>query len=211
MNLIHLFNFYLAVAFLLSTYRRVGQYRAAVAVLWAAPRRWPKLIRVIRRHGVIFLTWSTFKPALVALSLLAVNAVASHLVWPKARLTPVDLVADWPFLPLVAITGLAMLAVDVYFIVRIGQFSQSETEKYLDEAEYWLTSWKAPLIRRLTFGKINPHAMVEDEVKKALVDASGLVRSTLWWTALQTGCRVAFGLALWLTWAFSGGSNSAPG
>ena len=105
MNLIHLFNFYLAVAFLLSTYRRVGQYRAAGALVVAMPHRWPRLLKVIRRQGAIFLTWSTFKPALVALALLLVNAVLSNLVWPRARLTPADLLADWPFLPLLALTA----------------------------------------------------------------------------------------------------------
>jgi hypothetical protein len=203
-NLIHLFNFYLAVAFLLSTYRRVGQYRAAGALVVAMPQRWPRLLKVIRRQGAIFLTWSTFKPALVALALLVVNTVLSNLVWPRARLTPADLLADWPFLPLVALAAAAMLAVDGYFIIRVGQIDRLETEKYLDEAEYWLRSWKAPVIKALTLGRINPHGMVEDEVQKAMLEASGMLRSSLWWTSLQTGCRVAFGLALWLTWAVMG-------
>ena len=39
LDLIHFFDFYLAVIFLLSTYRRVGQYRA-VAGLGRAPGWW---------------------------------------------------------------------------------------------------------------------------------------------------------------------------
>jgi hypothetical protein len=39
-------------------------------------------------------------------------------------------------------------------------------------------------------------------VQKALVAASGMVNYNLWWISTQTALRFAFGLALWLTWAF---------
>ncbi len=51
-------------------------------------------------------------------------------------------------LVLVALAG--MLAVDLYFIIRVGAIDRGETERYLDEAEHWLTSWKAPLIKTVT-------------------------------------------------------------
>jgi hypothetical protein len=43
--------------------------------------------------------------------------------------------------------------------------------------------------------------MVAVEVRKALIEASKLINSTFWWVSIQTGLRVAFGLALWLTYA----------
>ena len=45
--------------------------------------------------------------------------------------------------------------------------------------------------------------MVRDEVRKALVDASDLINRGLYWTCVQMGLRVLFGLGLWLTWAVS--------
>ena len=203
LNLIHLFNFYLAVMFLLSTWRRLGQYRAVVGIALSAPGRWPRTLHAMKRHGALFFTWSTLRPAAVALSLLAVNAVASRLIWPLASLTPHDLLDHWPYLPFVAFTAVAMLGIDGYFLLRVGTIDRAETEKYLDEAEYWLKSWAAPVVKVLTFGRINPRMMVDVEVQKAMAGATDLLNKSLWWISLQTGCRVAFGLTLWLTWALN--------
>jgi hypothetical protein len=43
--------------------------------------------------------------------------------------------------------------------------------------------------------------MVAEEVRKALVGASRMLNTTLWWVTVQLGVRIAFGLSLWLTWA----------
>ena len=103
--------------------------------------------------------------------------------------------------PVVVIPGLGMLAVDAYFILRIGALDRNETTRYLDEAEHWLTSWKSPLIRTLTLGYINPRKLVAVEVKKAVEEGRGLLRRTLWWISAQAGLRTLFGLALWTAWA----------
>lgn len=202
MNLIHLFDVYLAVMFLLSTYRRLGQYRTAVGLVLAVPGRWPKLFMMMKQHRMLFLTWRTFLPGILALALLAGNAVASRLVWPQAHLVPADLLRGWLFLPFVLATGLSMLAIDGYFIFRVGKIDKAETEKYFDQAEHWLKTWKAPVVRFMTFGFVNPRQMVAVEVHKAMIDATELVNRSLWWVSAQTAARVAFGLALWLTWAF---------
>jgi hypothetical protein len=200
-NLIHLFEFYLAVMFLLGTYRRLGQYRTAVALIWAVPGRWPRLFELMKQHRMMFLTWRTFLPALLALVLLIINAVASRVIWPMAELTPADLLARWWFLPLVLATGAMMLGIDVYFLVRVGRIDRAETVKYFDQAEHWLKTWKAPVVKIVTFGMVNPRQMVAVEVHKAMLDATELVNRSLWWTSAQTAARVAFGLSLWVTWA----------
>jgi len=93
-----------------------------------------------------------------------------------------------------------MLAVDLYFIIRVGRFDHGETVKYLDQAETWL-GWKGPLVRVLTLGYIDPHRMVDTEVKKNLAQMGATVRSSLWWVSLQIALRVLFGLTLWTAWA----------
>ena len=96
-----------------------------------------------------------------------------------------------------------MLGVDLYATFRVGNFDRPLLERYFDQAEYWLRSWVAPVVNIFTLGYINPRKMVTVEVRKALVEASELLNTTLWWVSLQVGLRVAFGLALWLTWALS--------
>src|SRR5439155_1234490 len=104
LDLIRFFDFYLAVIFLLSTYRRVGQYRAVAGLALRAPGRWPR-------------------------------------------------------------------------------------------------SWQAPVVHFFTLGRISPRQMVAAEVQKALLEASTLINSSMWWVTAQMGLRIAFGLALWVTYA----------
>jgi hypothetical protein len=201
LNLIHLFTFYLAAAFTLSTFRRLRQYHDVAQLALAAPNRWPRVLGQIRGHWIMFLTWATLRPVTVALGLLLVQMICSRLIWPTAALTLRDLLGEVWMMPVVLIALAAMLAVDLYFIVRVGSVDRSETEVYLDEAEHWLTSWKAPLIHTLTLGYINPREMVSVEVRKAVEEGRGLLHKTLWWVSAQAGLRTAYGLLLWLAWA----------
>ena len=200
-NLIHLFNFYLAAAFLVSTTLRVRQYRTIVALVRAVPSRWPRLFELVKRHGTLFLSWTTLLPALLALGLLALNMLASHVVWEDAQLTPSDVTRHWQALAAVLLVGGAMVAFDLVGTFWIGEVDRELMQKYFDQAEYWLRSWTAPMVSVFTLGYVNPRKVVDVEVRKALVEASRLINLTLWWVSVQTGLRMAFGLTLWLTYA----------
>jgi hypothetical protein len=208
LNLIHLFTFYLAAAFLLSTVRRLRQYRDVAQLAFAAPNRWPRVLQQIRGHWIMFLTWTTLRPLSVALGLLLAQMVCSRLIWPSANLSIRDLFDEWWMMPLVLSALIGMLAVDLYFIIRVGEIGREDTERYLDEAEHWLTSWKAPLIHVVTLGYINPRQMVYVEVKKAVEEGRGLLHRTLWWMSAQAGLRIVYGLLLWFAWAIH---SSPPG
>jgi hypothetical protein len=200
-NLIHLFDFYLAAMFLLGSVRRFGQYRTIGAIMVSAPGRWPNLLKVMKEHRAVFFTWATVRPALLALSLAVIQAVCSRLIWPQAELTTYDVLRHWIMVPVLIATMFPMLGVDVYFLIRVSRIDRGETEAYLDKAENWLTSWKAPVVKWMTLGYINPQRVVSAEVRKALEEISALINSNLRWMSLQMGLRVLFGLALWLTWA----------
>jgi hypothetical protein len=200
-NLINLFGFYLMAMFLLGTVRRFEQYRAIGGIVVAAPGRWPRLLKEMREHRAIFLTWSTLRPAALALLLCVIHMIASRVVWPRAHLTAVHLLDSWALLPLLVVAGVPMLAVDIYFLVRVGRIDQAETEKYLDMAESWLTGWKSTAVRVVTFGRIDPRRKVSEEVQKTLVAISNLINRNLYWMSLQVALRVVFGLTLWLSWA----------
>lgn len=203
LNLIHFFNFYLGLAFLASLYVRANQYRAILALVASMATRWPKLFGLIRKHKHIFLTWSTVMPALLAFALFALNTLASRLIWPSVDLTPAKLLEHWLSLPFILPLGAAMLAIDWYCTFTVGEIERESMQKYFDQAEYWLRPWTAPLVSIFTLGYVNPRQMVATEVQKALLDASQLINSSLWWVVVQVGARIAFGLSLWLTYAWT--------
>jgi hypothetical protein len=207
-NLIHLFDFYLAAMFVVGTARRLGQYRAFAGLALSMPGRWPRLLQLVRHHQTVFLTWSTLLPSLLALLIWLTHTAASRLIWHDAELTTADLFRHWIGWGMVLPTAIAMVAVDVYFLVVVGAIDRGMTEKYFDQAEYWLRSPFAPVVRAVTFGYVNPRRMVHEEVQKSLVAASGLINRSLYWTCLQMGLRVGVGLSLWATWVVVGGGRS---
>jgi hypothetical protein len=203
LNLIHLFDFYLALAFLVSTSVRIKQYRSILALVGGVPTRWPRLFTLVREHGSVFLTWTTVLPAILAFTLSLTHMLACRLVWPQANLTLGDLATQWQAAPFVLVFGAAMLGVDWYVTFTFGKIDRELMQKYFDQAEYWLRSWTAPVVRVFTLGYVNPRRMVAVEVRKALVEASRLINATLWWVSVQVSLRVAFGLSLWLTYALT--------
>jgi ABC-type sulfate transport system permease component len=203
LNLIHLFDFYLALLFLVSTYLRFRQYEAVVRLVRAVPERWPRLFQLVREHHTIFFTWSTALPAVLALGLSVVHTLACRWVWPHAQLTAGQ-IAELPVaVPVVVMFGVAMVTFDAYATFTVGELDRPMLEKYFDQAEYWLRSWVAPVVHVFTLGRISPRRMVAEEVRKALVEASRLLNATLWWVNVQVTLRIAFGLSLWLTYALA--------
>jgi hypothetical protein len=163
----------------------------------------------MKKHRAIFLTWTTLRPAALALSIAVVHMIASRVIWPRAHLTIGSLFQYWYVLPIVALTFVPMLAVDCYFLIRVGRIDREETAKYLDQAEHWLTSWKAPVVRFLTLGYVDPRRMVSAEVRNALTSLSDLINRNFYWMSLQMGLRVIFGLVLWGVWAIEAAQQSA--
>jgi hypothetical protein len=200
LNLIRVFDFYVTLMFVISLVRRWDVYLGAMRLLIGVRGRWPKLVQRLSEHSSLILNRAFFRPALLALGLTAVQLVASRVVFPQANLTGEQLRAEWWWVPLILLPLLPMLAVDVYFVVRVGKFDHNETVKYFDQAEGWL-GWKGPVVRALTLGIVNPKKMVDDEVKKNLTEYQSTLQSSLWWVSVQIGLRLVFGLTLWGVWA----------
>ncbi|HEY7425575.1 MAG TPA: hypothetical protein VH682_15190 [Gemmataceae bacterium] len=204
LRLIRFFGFYLAVMFLLSTWVRLRQYWTIIRLVRSMPNRWPLLLQLVRQHVNIFLTWGTVLPLALLLLVFALNFIASKLLWPQADdFTMAQLLPLYPLWPVVFSFGAAMMAFDVWGVVRVAEVDQTEMEKYFDQAEFWLRSWTAPVVRFFTLGRINPRKMVAVEVRTALVNSSQMLNSTLWWVVIQAGLRVAFGLSLWVSYALA--------
>jgi hypothetical protein len=175
-------------------------------LVFAGPGRWPKLVQLVSQYRTIFWTWSMILPALLALGLWIMQMLASRFVFPQAGsppdgLTVARLFELWPALFVVVPTGVAMLGFDVYSLYVVGQIDRPELEKQFDEAEFWLRSRTAHVVRVVTFGRINPRKLVAEEVEKALVAVGDMLNFNLWWISVQMGLRLAFALSLWLTWA----------
>jgi hypothetical protein len=200
-ELIPLFNLYLALIFVASTVLRIRQYHAILVIVRTLPGRWPRLFQLVKQHRGIFLTWGTVLPLAVTLGLLLLQTLASRWVWPEARLSLHQLLDLWPGFVLVALCAVAMICFDVYGTLQVGEIDRPELEKHFDQAEYWLKSWTAPVVRIFTFGYVNPRQIVNDEIRKSLVQASAVLNYNLWWVSVQAGLRLATGLALWCTYA----------
>lgn len=201
MNLLRLFEFYLAAMFVIGTARRFGLYRSVARLALALTRRYQRLFGVVKEQSTQLLTWSMILPAALTLVLWAVQSILTRLVFPHAQLTASEVISRWWFDVLVIVPIIAMLAIDVYFLVRVGVIDTAETEKYFRQAEWWLGRWKSKAVHLATFGYVNPRTIVDNEVRKALASGGKLIHSSLWWAAVQTAARVATGLALWLVWA----------
>jgi hypothetical protein len=203
-NLIRLFDFYLAAAALLSFARRYPIYWDALRLTVALRGRWPRLMDRLRQHHGVLVTGQVIRPALLAVVLLGVQLVCSRVIWPRAVLPVGEVAESWWRLIVVVSAAVPMLAVDAYFLIRVGRFDRLQTEQYLDMAEHWLASWKAPAVRVVTFGYVNPRRMVDDEVKKGLTSIGQMVRWSMWWVTAQVSCRVTFGLVIWVVWLLGG-------
>src|SRR5262249_44652296 len=161
--------------------------------------------KLVREYRTLFMTWATVFPALVALVLSVVQLIASRMVFPDAGkppdgLTLGALLAHWPACAAIMPLAAAVFAADSYSLLRVAAIPREQMEKYFDQAEYWLRSKTAHVVHVFTLGYINPRKMVAEEVRKALIDASNLLNSTLWWVNMQMGLRFGFGLSLWVTW-----------
>lgn len=200
-NLLEAFDYYLVLVFVVGTALRLGNYRAMLGFIFTFSHRWPKLLVLARQQKVVFLRWPTLLPIGLTLALLLANTLASRLVWSEATVTIADLWHRWLALLIVVLSGGVALLLDCRAVFSFGRFDRAALEKDLDRAEYWLRSWHATALRIVTLGLINPRKLVDDQVLEALVKASLVVNGQLWRWSLQMGMRVAFGFALWITWA----------
>jgi hypothetical protein len=136
---------------------------------------------------------------------MASNMLASQLIWPQAdRFTLADLLHIWPVVPFVAISAAAMVAFDIWGMIQVSELEQEVVEQYFDQAEFWLRGWKAPVVRVLSLGYVNPRQIVAQEVRTALGYAAQLLHTTLRWVSIQTTLRISFGLCLWGSYAVQG-------
>lgn len=204
LNLIAVFNYYLILAFLVSTGMRIRSYRAILGLVLDSPSRWPKLLELVKKHRTIFLGWPMLLATGMALALMLGNSLAIRLVWASAKVSFEDLWGLWLPLAAVILSGGLMLFLDYRAIFfSVGNFDRTALEADLDKAESWLKSWMAPALRVVTFGFVNPRKIVGTEVQRLLVDANWIVIGGMWRMSLRVGMQLAFGLSLWLTWAFA--------
>jgi|SRR5712692_5732105 len=205
LHVIRLFNLYLILVFLATTYARLRDYVKVLDLVRRVPGRWPRLFQLVKQHWNIFLTLNSLYPLLSSGGLLLVHTILTRLVWPFADdyLTVERLIENWATLFLVIPCTVAMIALDMYCALTASEIDTALLAKYFDQAEFWLKAWTAPVVRVFTLGYINPRQMVAAEVRNALTDASSMLHSTLWWMAWQAGVRIACGASLWLAYLLS--------
>ena len=202
-NLIRLFDFYLLLMFVIGLLRRYTFYKDIVILAVATVVRQPNLVRRLNANRDVLMNWPTMLPFFFAVFLMAVQFVMSRLIWPDATITGRDAGRVWWHAALLVALFVPMFGVDFYFLIRIGQIDRTEANKHLSRAEYWLTGWQAPTIRIITFGYVNPHRMVNEQLRENLTWFRGSMQWSLWWLVVQVGLRILFGVAVWLLWAWT--------
>ncbi len=197
LNLIRCFDWYLLIVFLSGLFMRVVHYREIIGLVWKFSGRWPKLFGVIKDHRTMFFSWSTLLPGAIGLTLWLVHFTACRLLWPQADLSAARL-SGWVLSLLeVLALGAIMIGFDVYLAFRLAEWDHAEVERSLDQAEFWMRSWTASLVRVVTFGKVNPRKIVHTEIKKILEETTKQLNISLWLWITQVCVRIAFGLLLW--------------
>jgi hypothetical protein len=197
LNLIRCFDWYLLIVFVTGMFTRIVHYREVIGLVWKFSGRWPRLYELIKGHRTVFFSWSTLLPGAIALTLWLLHFTACRLLWPQADLSVSDL-SGWilSLLEVIAL-GTIMIGFDCYLVFKFVEWDHAQVEKSLDQAEFWLRSWTASLLRVVTFGKINPRKMVHTEIKKVLDETTRHVNVSLWLWVGQVCVRIAFGLLLW--------------
>src|SRR3954447_20296552 len=149
------------LTFLISTAVRWRQYHAITSLVLRLRGRWPNLTQLLLSHRHIFLTWRTLLPLGLTLGVLVVNMAANNFIWPLAHeFTLGELRGIWPLLPPVIGFAACMVLMDVWGMIDVAPIDVKETEGYFDLAEAWLSGWRAPVVRWLSLGYVDPRRMV---------------------------------------------------
>ena len=205
-NLIRLFDFYLALMMVIGLWRRRKVYWDSIRLVWSTLGKRKRLLERVGEHKHLLLSRDVVRPFLLVVGLTLVQWICSRLIWPQAVLTVGQVAESWWRLLLVIAAFVPMFAVDTYFLVRVGRFDHGSTAEYLDYAETWL-GWRTPVVRVLTLGMVNPRRIVDSEVKKSLEQLGKTASWAMWWTSAQSALRVTFGLVVWLLWVFGDGAR----
>jgi hypothetical protein len=200
-NVIRVFDFYLALMFVLSLSRRYPIYLDILRLGIALRGRWPKLLDRLRQHHGVLVTTEVLRPLGLAVALMVIQFLCSRLIFPKATLTVGTMAAGvWP-LTVILVAAVPMWLVDAYFLIVVARIDRRTSEAYLDTAEFWLTNWKAHAVRAATLGLYDPRVVVDTEVKKSMTTLSKSFSRTAWWVAAQVACRMTCGLTIWTVWS----------
>ena len=122
LNLIRVFDFYLALMFVISLVRRWEVYWSAIRIMLAVRGRWPRLVQRLAEHQSLLLNWSFFRPVVLALLLTVVQMVCSRLIRPDAVLLGSDLENEWWKLAVILAPLAFMLGIGWYVSKRMKNF-----------------------------------------------------------------------------------------
>jgi len=199
-NLIRLFDFYLALMMVIGLWRRWPIYLDMIHLSISTLRKRKRLLGRLGEHKHILVNRDVLLPLGLVLGVSIIQWVCSRIIWPAASVTVAEAFSTWRWIP-VTLLFLPMVAVDVYFLVRVSRIDRGGAESYLDTAENWL-GWRSRAVRVLTFGILSPKKIVDGRVAAGLEQLGKTLSWAMWCTIIQSVLRVSFGLVIWAEWYF---------
>lgn len=166
----------------LQAFAQVRLYRALVA----APRRWPRLSRLLSSH---LRTVAKFNIALLAIltgGLWIAWLALRHLAWPQASLPPAALLSQPALLVPAIVCGAIMVFLDVRGLLRLPRGLRPRTERLLT-----ITEW---LVRHDPTGAV--HTLASWRIRWWLTTQAPHARRWLLVRLLEVSSRLAFGATL---------------
>jgi hypothetical protein len=202
-NLLPLYNLYLIIIFALGTAVRYRLYIQVISLVLAFPSRWPKLGQLLLQHRWMLIGWRTLLPTVLTLLFTAIHSFVLYWLLPSAVLTPLELRHHLGWAVLLAGLALAVILLDGFSLyVQNQNWVTPELQKQFDQAEFWLSSRWSTVIEWLSFKKVRPRQLVQEQLRAAMEAVAQTVNWALWYWAAQLLARALLALALWTAWFF---------
>ncbi|QDT36086.1 hypothetical protein Pan189_04410 [Stratiformator vulcanicus] len=201
-DLLSLYEYYLVLVLIVNVGLRLNYYRNCVAFAREFPDRWPRMLEIIKEHGVSAIDLSILVPVALAFAMALIHSICNHFVWGYATL-PISEVFGHPLCGIL-IVGLAgvMLYNDWLVLRRTSTLDRAETDPVLNQGElasHPTIDWAS---RTFTFGRFSTRRMVEERVEETLTEHAAEMAERMKGWMFRSAIRLAFGLTCWMVWAY---------
>lgn len=196
-NLLRAFLWYISLLFLVSLGLRVRFYHSVYEIAQHVRYSCPRIFSLIHEHWFLCLKDGLITWVGLYLALLVPYSILNNFVWPRARVSFLDLAALSPeYLAFVLVLGGLMLTLDGLLIAQVSVIDAARIKSDLTWSEEWLAG---SLYRFLDYlGRWNPIKLYADALTLENIRwLNRVFRTGLWSMMLQLGLRLSVAAMLY--------------